>query len=47
MAIDQKAVVALLIMYGLMPRADRSQFTEDTNRNTSLEVLYTTCGLLF
>jgi hypothetical protein len=47
MVIDQQAITALLIMYGLMPKADKSQFTEDGNRNASLEVLYNACGLLF
>lgn len=39
--------MALIVMYGLMPKADKRQFTEDSNRNASLKVPYNACELLF
>jgi hypothetical protein len=47
LVIDQQAIMSLLVMYGLMPKADKRQFTDDSIRNASLEVIYDACGLLF
>jgi hypothetical protein len=44
LVIDQQAIMSLVVLYGLMPKADKSQFTDGPIRNASLEVRLVCCS---